>query len=299
MMKREKKRFFLIQAAIFLALLSFPSVLFAAAPAGNSSGTAGQYQSLQSLFSLYQPYLANLSAYEPMYFLVGTNPAKSRFQVSFKYQLAGAHTAPQKLKQSAKSWDGGLYFGYTQTSFWDLKAPSKPFTDTSYKPELFFLSSNLYTGSHSLKGLFLQTGLQHESNGRGGDTSRSTNFFYVKPIMIFYNKHNNYGISVAPKLWIYVDNDDSTNPGLPNYWGYFDLEVKCGQADGFVLETNWRQASKGSSVRMDLTYPLRRSPDSGTPDVYLDVQYVNVLGESMLEYNQRNEALRVGIAIVR
>ena len=43
------------------------------------------YVELDSFFTLYQPYLGNIALYEPMYFLVGTDPEKSKFQVSLPY----------------------------------------------------------------------------------------------------------------------------------------------------------------------------------------------------------------------
>jgi hypothetical protein len=42
------------------------------------------YPDLDTLHALYQPYAVNISAYEPIYFLVGTEPEKSKLQISFK-----------------------------------------------------------------------------------------------------------------------------------------------------------------------------------------------------------------------
>ncbi|MBU4449612.1 MAG: phospholipase A [Proteobacteria bacterium] len=128
---------------------------------------------LDSLLTLHQPYLLNFSAYEPMYFLMGTDPKKSKFQISFKYRLLN----PEGSLVEEHPWLNGLHLGYTQTSFWDLKSDSVPFEDTSYKPELFLISPNLKNRPAWMHGLFLQTGLKHESNGRGGLESRSANFF--------------------------------------------------------------------------------------------------------------------------
>ena len=197
--------------------------------------------SMATLFSLYQPYLVNFSPYEPVYFLVGTEPEKSKFQVSFKYRLF--NPAGSLVKDHA--WLQGLHFGYTQTSFWDLASDSAPFEDTSYKPELFFVSSNIKTRPAWMKGFFLQTGLQHESNGRGGNLSRSTNFAYVKPSFIFYDPNSRYGLQIAPKIWTYIHNEDDTNPDLYAYRGYFELDVKVGKANSLVLGSYFRWADRG------------------------------------------------------
>ena len=259
-----------------------------------SSDISKDYDSLEDLFRLYQPYLANISAYNPMYFLVGTNPAKSKFQISFKYQLF------RKENQFALKhpWLTGFQFGYTQTSFWDLDSSSAAFEDTSYKPELFFLSSNLNYHPFNAKGFFIQTGFRHESNGRGETLSRSTNTAYIKPILIYYDPSSRMGLQIAPKIWVYYLNDDDTNPDLDDYRGYFDLQLKTGKADTFVLDTITGWANEGLSFKADLTYPLQRF-FSNNFDIYLHIQYANQLGENLLKYQQRIEAFRIGFGIVR
>ncbi len=280
-----------------------PSVMFAVAaaaasktpvPGVSSTATPEDYATLDSLFTLYQPYLANIAGYEPMYFLVGTEPEKSKFQVSFKYRFFN----PAGALAEDLSWLKGFHFGYTQTSFWDLESDSAPFEDTSYKPELFFLSSNIKTRPSWIQGLFVQSGFQHESNGRGSEFSRSTNFLYAQPIFIFYNKKTQLGLQVAPKIWAYVKNDDETNPDLDDYRGFFDLETKFGKADSFVVGSHLRWAQEGGSVQLDLTYPLHRFLFNNL-HFYFHAQYVSALAESLLDFRERTQALRLGLAIVR
>lgn len=261
--------------------------------ASKSSETAPEeFEALDSLYELYQPYLKNLAAYDPMYFLVGTDPQKSKFQFSFKYRLFDINSM---LVQN-HPWAKGFHLAYTQTSFWDLESASKPFEDISYKPEFFFLSPNIRIPWAT--GVFIKTGFQHESNGRGGENSRSTNFLYIKPIYIAYSKNTKLGIMVAPKIWAYIANEDENNPDLNDYRGYFDLEIKAGQADGFVLGSNFRWAKEGGSMELDLTYPLNQFIFKNL-NLYFQVQYVNALAESLLNYRDRTEAVRLGFAIVR
>jgi outer membrane phospholipase A len=249
-------------------------------------------ESLDSLYELYQPYIKNLAAYEPMYFLMGADPEKSKFQFSFKYRL---FDIDKSLVQN-HPWTKGFHLAYTQTSFWDLKSASKPFEDTSYKPEIFFLSPNIRIPWAT--GFFLKSGFQHESNGRGGEDSRSTNFLYIKPVYIAYHKKTKLGIMISPKIWAYIANEDENNPDLNDYRGYFDMEIKVGQADGFVLGSHFRWAKEGGSMELDLTYPLSQSVFKHL-NLYFQVQYVNALAESLLNFRDRNEALRIGFAIVR
>jgi len=253
-----------------------------------------EYPTLDSFFTLYQPYLANISAYQPIYFLVGTNPAKSKFQFSFRYRFFN----PAGPLAQRYPWVNGLHFGYTQTSFWDLKSNSAPFEDTSYKPELFQLTRNLVAGPGFLQGLFFQSGFQHESNGRGEDESRSTNIFYVRPIMIFYRQSSRLGLQFSPRIRVYVDNSSDTNDDLPDYRGYFELEAKAGKADSLVAGAMLRWAKEGGSVQLDLTFPLHQYLSDNVA-IYLQAQYVNALAESLLYYRERTDAFRLGISFIR
>jgi phospholipase A1 len=253
-----------------------------------------EYPSLESLFSLYQPYAVNFSAYEPMYFLVGTDPGKSKFQISFKYR---PFNPAGSLSQRFPALNG-LNFAYTQTSFWDLASSSAPFEDTSYKPELFFLTRNWSARPKWMQGLFVQSGVQHESNGRGGEFSRRTNTVYFKPTLIFFDAGSELGLQISPKLLAYFNNDDDTNPDLADYRGNVALEVKFGKADGIVSSTQLRFAEQGLSVQTDLSYPLSKLLKNNF-DLFFQIQYCNMLAESLINYKERDESIRIGFSIVR
>lgn len=253
-----------------------------------------QQLDLSVFMNAYQPYAKNLSFYQPMYFLVGIQPKHSKFQISFKYRFV----SPESPLGQKHPWAENIFFGYTQTSFWDLSGASAPFEDTSYKPELFFQTRNIDTGIKLLKGFFIQTGFQHESNGRGGDSSRSTNYIYAEPSFIFLNQKKVTGMRIAPRFWFYVNNDNQTNPELPDYRGYFDLRVTLGKGDGFIYDMHFRWAEEGASLQANLTYPLNRLFHNSF-DIYLQAQYTNALAESLLYYTERTDAFRLGLAIVR
>ena len=64
------------------------------------------------------------------------------------------------------------------------------------------------------------------------------------------------------------------------------------------MGSNLRWAREGGSVRIDATFPLHRLV-SGISGMYLHVQYINGLAESLLNYDERTEAIRIGLSIVR
>ncbi len=265
-----------------------------AAPFAADPETEEPYAELDDLFRLAQPYLKNISPYQSSYFLLGVPLADSKFQLSFKYRFFNP-TAPLARKHP---WVGGFHFGYTQTSFWDLEADSRPFEDTSYKPELFYRSRNLPWRPGAVDGFFLQGGVQHESNGLSGDESRSTNFLYLSPVLVFFNPQGGLGLAVAPRFKYHENYDASGNADLEEYRGNFDVSVIVGKAEGLVSRFNIGTARQGWSFEADLTYPLGASWFESA-QIYLHVQYVNALAESLLNYRERHEAFRLGIAFVR
>ncbi len=259
---------------------------------GNDAATES-YQTLTDLESLYQSYSADLFTYEPIYFLVGSDPSRSMFQLSFKYRLLNrSGTLSQKYP-----WLSGLFFAYTQTSSWDLESDSIPFNDTSYKPQLMFQTENL-SPFDAMAGFFVRSGLAHESNGRDGDGSRSTNYLYLKPMAVFYHQASRLGIMISPKFLLYINNEDDTNPDLPDYRGHVELETRIGMAHSLMLTTNLRFARKGTSVQTDLTYPIDRLIGNNL-NVYLHLQYSNSLAESLVNYKERSEVFRLGLSFFR
>lgn len=287
---------------VSLTLEDFKSspVLFAAVPpvepqdqeeknAGLGQRVIGEKQ------NEFQPFLKKLSAYEPVYFLFGVDPGleKSKFQVSFKYRLFNAPFDTQGLN----SLLDGFHLAYTQTSYWDLKSDSKPFDDSSYKPELFYLVPKIDLKLPWVKNFGVQGGFQHESNGKGGDDSRSTNYIYIKPIMEISLFDNAY-LTVAPKLWVYVMNEDENNPDLADFRGYFDLQVQAGRLMGLCLDTHTRWAKAGPSIQADLSYPLTSFFNNGL-NLYLHLQYFNGYAERLKAYSSKEEIFRVGFSLSR
>ncbi|PLX42971.1 MAG: hypothetical protein C0608_00735 [Deltaproteobacteria bacterium] len=282
---------------VFLTLL----LLFSAAGFSHSESSDiseaeavyNDFNTLEELERIYQPYAANASTYEPMYFLIGGDPKNSKFQISFKYRLFN----PKGSMWESHEWLQGLYFGYTQTSYWDLRSDSAPFEETSYKPEIFVLTNNFDVLPDFGAKLFLHTGFRHESNGQAGDESRSTNYFYFRPIYIKPYFKRGGGLYIAPKLQLFFANDD-TNKDIHKYRGNFELDVSAGYLYGLVATTKLAFAEKGVSGYVDLTYPLSPLFDDNL-DLYLHVQYVNALAEGLRDYKDREEVFRIGFSFVR
>ncbi len=275
-----------------LLLLTIPVPAVAEAGSVTRDGGPTRPSTYDDFMMLAQPYAKDMTAYNPMFFLLGTDLAKSTFQISFKYHFLDS-------SRPGRGWMDGMHFAYTQTSFWDLKDESLPFKDTSYKPELFYLSGNLAgRGDDQTLGFFLKGGAMHESNGQGGPQSRSTNYLYIEPIVIFYNPASRFGLRVSPRLWVYVGNSNADNPDLHAYRGYFRLNLKLGRADGVVVTTDLGWAHRGGSVKLDVTRPLNVAVFRDLR-FFLHIQYTNVLAESLINYRKRTDVIRLGFSFVR
>jgi phospholipase A1 len=255
----------------------------------------GEQVPLDAGATLVQSFVEGLSVHEPMYFLLGVDPGleQSKFQFSFKYRLFN----PKGYLAEKAPWVSGFHLAYTQRSIWDLKTDSKPFDDTSYMPEAFYLLPKIDLNIDRVSAFGIQGGFQHESNGKGGTDSRSTNYLYVKPIMGIHLA-GPYHLKIAPKIFTYVDNEDENNGDLADYRGYFDLEAGIMDPDGIALMTHLWWARKGASVQLDLTYPMTRLLGKSL-NFYVQAQYFSGYADTLIHYNERHDAFRLGFSIVR
>jgi outer membrane phospholipase A len=245
--------------------------------------------------SMLQSFLNNFSVYEPVYFLLGVYPGleQSRLQFSFQYRLFN----PEGRLAKKQPWMSGFYLAYTQRGLWNLDEESEPFTDINFLPEIFYLWPKIDLQMDRVAAFGLQSGVQHYSNGKAGDESRSTNFLYAEPILGLY-LFGPYHLKIAPRLFFYLNNDDDTNPDLSDYMGYCDLKMGIANPDGLALDSHLWWAKQGASVQVDVTYAFTRLFGKNL-NFYLQGQYFNGYGETFLFYNERNEAFRLGLAVVR
>ncbi len=231
--------------------------------------------------------------HEPMFFLVGgSDPVSARFQFSFRYRIFDDLGVVAETLPVAR----GLYFGFTQTSLWDLQSDSKPFRDSSFRPSLFYrwmLSDPQDRGSLTLTG-----GYEHESNGREGEVSRSIDTLFLRAEARYLFPDGRTFVGIAPKFWTYLDKAD--NPDIPRFRGYGELGLRLGRDDGLMLTSLIRRGTAGKiGTQLDLSYPLRRSVFSGV-GAFAHLQYFRGYGETLLDYDERQGSqFRIGVSLVR
>lgn len=231
-----------------------------------------------------------VSPYEPVYFDVGNKGGlNARYQVSFKYRLF----TPDDPNDP--QFEDNIYIGYTQTALWDLHSDSHPFVDTSFKPSLFWRKDALWQSPAKDWYLGLASGVEHESNGKSGDDSRSLNFAYIQP-EFNYRFDSGSTLTFAPRAKAYFG--VSNNPDYADYAGHVDWKLRWAQDNGLVLSGMYRQGHNGRNAsQIEAAWPLRRT--FLNMNGYLHVQYFKGYGETLLGYNHKSEPqVRVGLALI-
>lgn len=241
--------------------------------------------------SAFENFRSAISAYEPIYFDVGNKGGKNaRYQVSFKYRLFTPNDPGNP------EFVDNIYLGYTQTALWDLHSDSHPFVDTSFKPSLFWRKDALWQSAQRDWFVGLATGVEHESNGKSGDDSRSLNFAYIQP-ELNYRFDGGSTLTFAPRIKSYFSLENN-NPDYADYAGHVDWKLRFAQDNGLVLTGLYRQGDKGrNATQIEAAWPLRRT--FLNMNGYIHVQYFKGYSETLLGYNHKSDGqVRLGIALV-
>ncbi len=229
-----------------------------------------------------------LGTYQPNYFIYGSDKeSAAKFQLSLKYRLLTfGEGSPDRARPS-------LQLSYTQRSLWDITGPSSPFYDTSYMPELFVEYAEPARGLHQMHPLGWAFGYRHESNGKGGDDSRSCDVVYARGHFAAGSVDTWY-FAVTPEIWHYLGGGE-----VEKYRGSGKLQFLVGHRSGpsLVWSVTPEHGFEHLTSQIDLSLPVGvRRVNFGT---YLLVQYFDGYAESLLDYTHKSRTLRAGIALVR
>jgi len=194
-----------------------------------------------------------------------------------------------------------VYSGaFTQRSFWQIYAPSAPFRENNYMPELFvtfpWLDGNTLSSLRSVT-----FGMAHQSNGQGSTTvvtgetlanrSRSWNFFYT-------NLRFQWGAALIDlKAWKRVTEDPSLddNPDLTDYLGHGSLTVTLPYKKLVTTSLiRYNTSTKKGSFELNLSYPIYRREN-----VFWYAKVFTGYGESLIDYNTNITKSSFGLSFSR
>lgn len=280
---------------VWLSVSNYPAVLVrvemsnleASNPESAPAKKASEAKQTKSA-GFFQYLGEHLSPYEPIFFLLGTYPA-AEFQFSLKYKVFNTEGPVNPLAH--------FYFAYTQTSFWDLLTRDPSFFDTSYKPSMFLLYSNVPV--HAPFQLDLQGGAEHESNGRGGTGERSLYTAYLQPTA-HLDLSDRWQFAVQPRAWAYLS-VGANNDDLAAYRGYADLRTsltwfygeerkRIQLANQFRIGDSGRHPGLLIDLRIDLPAWARLNPT-------VQLQYFTGYGQTLRQYNEYSHGFRAGLCL--
>lgn len=245
-------------------------------------------------------YINRLRFHDPMYFSLGktTHPytekqvVYSNFQISFRYELIDFNKGDHNRDNPSR----GINFAYTQKSFWDLTSRSEPFFDSNYRPAAFFIYQTLGKDSLSwVNRIDLEGGYQHHSNGRDSYASRSTEYLYFKPTLVWRTFDNSY-LFLSPRFQHYFW-QEYTNKDVSDYWGFVDIELSWRADFGLQIETHSIPAKNEFTFDITATYPMDKIWKE--LNFYLMANYRDGAGETFLTYNYSGRGFLFGIALSR
>lgn len=177
-----------------------------------------------------------------------------------------------------------LNVSYTQKSFWQMYAKSQWFRETNYNPQAY-LTYNID------KNFSLNIGMDHESNGRGGDMERSWNRAFATL---------NYQISnftLESEIWYVPTKNEALDPKEPgaqmeDYLGH--EKITAGYAFGdFTTELSVQNIENPNHTTFTASEAYKV-----TDDLAIYGQYFYGYGQSLMEYNHLTQGVGIGFKIL-
>jgi len=224
----------------------------------------------------FSPYLhANVAEGQ------GLDSTEAKFQLSFK----------TKVHEDLLGSGADLWFGYTQQNNWQVynKGISAPFRETDYEPELFVTVPTDYKVL-GLRGRFVNVGFVHQSNGQSRPLSRSWNRIYAQA---GFELGDDFSLLLKPWYRLKESGDSDDNPGINRYVGDFEAEASYrfgAQRLTLVGRSTWD--AKRGFAQLDWTFPLlEKQKLKGY------VQFTTGYGESLIDYNHRQNTIGFGVLL--
>ena len=181
-----------------------------------------------------------------------------------------------------------LGMSYTQRSWWQAfnRSASSPFRETNYEPQLFVgWATDYQLGDWTLRDI--ETGFNHQSNGRSDPTSRSWNRVYAR-LMV---QNGNFQAQIKPWYRIPESSSKDDNPDITKYMGYYEAQIGYEWGESVFTAKghyNWNTGYGGGELGW--SYPM-------TKTLRFYTQLYSGYGESMIDYNFNQTRFGVGIML--
>lgn len=227
---------------------------------------------------------APFAVYKDNYMVTGIplNKSVTRKTADAFFQFSIRH----RVTRSVLPFNSFLYITYSQKSFWDIYDESSPFSDTNYNPGIGI--GRYVIKDNKLKGAMMIS-LEHESNGKVGEDSRSWNYINLSA-KYFYN------MRLSAKAQIYLPYVDGVNnKDLLRYKGYGIFSVNYIDKENlwwFSLNIIPRDKIINPNLHTSLSFRVSKNSNQ-----YLTLDYYAGYGEGLLNYKKYTNQVRIGFTI--
>ena len=208
--------------------------------------------------------------------------AELKYQLSFK----------TKIWQGVFGHRGDLWFGYTQSSRWQVfnADTSRPFRETNYEPEALLIFHTRYD-LLGLNGRLVGVSLNHQSNGRDNPYSRGWN----RLIGMIGLERDSWTVMLRPWLRIGDHSWDDDNPDIEDFVGRGDVQV-VRRIRGHELALMLRHSFAGGdrshgAAALEWAFPIRGEL-KGRLEIF------HGYGESLIDYNDRSTLIGLGVSLI-
>ncbi len=247
-------------------------------------GNSDRLDNSDSIISAFDKSPA-FGIYKDNYVVTGTNVAEkpTSFNSDTKFQVSVRH----RITNSKLPFKTYLFLTYTQKAFWDVFKESFPFRDLNYNPTIGIGRALIYH-KRFVGTMLLQ--FEHESNGKDGEDSRSWNKISLTT-NLFFDKN----WSMQAKVWIPIV-DGQNNPDLTRYTGWANIggEYKSNDTKYCFSAIINKRSVNNLSANLTLNFAVRLFNDENQ---YLFAEFYNGYGESLLDYKDFRQRLRIGFVI--
>lgn len=250
----------------------------------------------------------NIRAYQPTYLLpvfwtssknpTPQSPNPENTVPEDQKQILDSTEAKFQISLKTKAWDnifgnnGDLWFGYTQSSRWQVynEEDSRPFRETNYEPE----ASLIFRTNYELLGLngrLLGVTFNHQSNGRADPLSRSWNRVMLNVGL----EKDNFVLMVRPWYRIPETAANDNNPDIQDYIGRGDLTAfyRWNEHDfSLMLRHSLRGGDRSHGAAQFIwSFPIKGKLRG-------NFQIFDGYGESLIDYNHKATYLGLGISLM-
>ena len=219
------------------------------------------------------------------YFALGTslNQKPNEYNSDVKFQISFR----QRVTKSILPFHSHLFLSYSQKAMWNIFEESLPFHDLNFNPGLGIQTPIFIKGRLVGSTLIM---VEHESNGRDGEASRSWN-----KISFGASAFMNRNLMLHAKAWIPII-DGQQNKDILKYSGIF-------QGGAQFISNNRRWVADVTFVKrqgwnfsfntiINVGFRIREKDNQ-----FLMLHFYDGYGENMLDYNKYHCRLRVGLLI--